>query len=82
MSSPPRAAAASCHRPHAPLAGEFAADPAVCHHAYQVAIDFGFVAVDVIADLLPQEDSLAPSAWGSATATASPWTTATSPAGH
>lgn len=46
-------------RPHAPLTGEFAADPAVCHHAYQVAIDFGLVAVDAIADLLPQEESLA-----------------------
>ncbi|WP_216586600.1 hypothetical protein [Streptomyces brasiliscabiei] len=31
----------------------------MCHHAYQVAIDFGFVAVDAVADLLPQEDSLA-----------------------
>ncbi|MFF7889566.1 hypothetical protein ACH40F_53290 [Streptomyces sp. NPDC020794] len=41
--------------PHAPLTGEFAADPTVCHHAYQVAIDFGFVVVD----LLPQEESLA-----------------------
>ncbi|MBC7271985.1 MAG: hypothetical protein H5T76_25300 [Streptomyces sp.] len=30
----------------------------MCHHAYQVAIDFGFVAVDAIADLLPQEESL------------------------
>ncbi|MFE6104061.1 hypothetical protein ACFVQ4_29460 [Streptomyces laurentii] len=46
-------------RPHAPLTGEFAADPTVCHHAYQVALDFGFVAVDAIADLLPQEVSLA-----------------------
>lgn len=31
----------------------------MCHHAYQVAIDFGFVAVDAIADFLAQEDSLA-----------------------
>lgn len=46
-------------RPHAPLTGEFAADPTVCHHAYQAAIDFGFVAVDAIADLLPQDESLA-----------------------
>jgi hypothetical protein len=46
-------------RTHAPLTGEFAADPTVCHHAYQIAIDFGFVAVDAIADLLPQEESLA-----------------------
>ncbi|WP_285530311.1 hypothetical protein [Streptomyces lavendulae] len=46
-------------RPHAPLTGEFAADPTVCHPAYQVALDFGFVAVDAIADLLPQEVSLA-----------------------
>ncbi|MEU1668421.1 hypothetical protein ABZ547_33545 [Streptomyces sparsogenes] len=46
-------------RPHAPLTVEFSADPTVCHHAYQVAIDFGFVAVDAIADLLPQEESLA-----------------------
>ncbi|MFL4910683.1 hypothetical protein ACJ6WF_48240 [Streptomyces sp. MMS24-I2-30] len=46
-------------RPHAPLTGEFAADPAMCHHAYQVAVDFGFVAVDAVADRLPQEQSLA-----------------------
>ncbi|MFJ9026258.1 hypothetical protein ACIRPU_40780 [Streptomyces sp. NPDC102259] len=46
-------------RSHAPLTGKFAADPTVCHHAYQVAVDFGFVAVDAIADLLPQEESLA-----------------------
>lgn len=31
----------------------------MCHHAYQVAIDFGFVAVDAIADILAQEDSFA-----------------------
>ncbi|WP_328380644.1 hypothetical protein OHB13_38135 (plasmid) [Streptomyces sp. NBC_00440] len=47
------------NRPHAPLTCEFAADPAMCHHAYQVAIDFGFVAVDAISDLLPQGESLA-----------------------
>ncbi|MEU1457411.1 hypothetical protein [Streptomyces avermitilis] len=46
-------------RPHAPLTGKFAADPTVCHHAYQVAIDFGFVVVDAIADLLPQEEAFA-----------------------
>ncbi|MGW1784540.1 hypothetical protein ACWCQQ_36310 [Streptomyces sp. NPDC002143] len=46
-------------RTHAPLTGEFAADPAMCHSAFQVAVDFGFVAADAIADLLPQEESLA-----------------------
>lgn len=46
-------------RPHAPLAGDFAADPVVCCRAFQVAVDFGFVAVDAVADLLPQEVSLA-----------------------
>ncbi|WP_331739750.1 hypothetical protein OG590_38960 (plasmid) [Streptomyces goshikiensis] len=54
---PPRPPAAT--RPHAPLTGEFAADPAVCHQAFQTAVDFGFVAVDAIADLLPHEESLA-----------------------
>jgi len=46
-------------RPHAPLTGEFAAHPTVCRQAFQIAVDFGFVAVDAIADLLPQEESLA-----------------------
>ncbi|PJN35532.1 hypothetical protein CG747_38555 [Streptomyces sp. CB02959] len=31
----------------------------MCHHGYQIAIDFGFVAIDAIADRLPQEQSLA-----------------------
>ncbi|MFF9593832.1 hypothetical protein ACF1FX_32390 [Streptomyces sp. NPDC014646] len=46
-------------RPHAPLTGEFAADPDVCRHAYQVAVDFGFVAVDAIGDFFPEEESVA-----------------------
>ncbi|MEU3050038.1 hypothetical protein ABZ705_26610, partial [Streptomyces sp. NPDC006984] len=54
---PPRPPAVT--RAHAPLTGEFAADPAVCHQAFQTAVDFGFVAVDAIADLLPHEESLA-----------------------
>ncbi|MET9663581.1 hypothetical protein [Streptomyces sp. NPDC006510] len=43
----------------APLADEFAADPDTCRHAFQVAIDFGFVAVDAIGDFLPQKESVA-----------------------
>ncbi|KPC75410.1 hypothetical protein D8771_13745 [Streptomyces albus] len=31
----------------------------MCRRAFQVAVDFGFVAVDAVADLLPQEVSLA-----------------------
>lgn len=46
-------------RPHAPLTGEFAAHPSVCRQAFQIAVDFGFVAVDAVADLLAQEESLA-----------------------
>ncbi|MEU4969120.1 hypothetical protein [Streptomyces smyrnaeus] len=54
---PPRPPAVT--RPHAPLTGEFAAHPSACHQAFQLAIDFGFVAVDAIADFLPEEESLA-----------------------
>jgi hypothetical protein len=43
-------------RPHAPLTGIFAADLVV---SFQAAVDLGFVAVDAIVDLFPQEDSLA-----------------------
>ncbi|MEU7377818.1 hypothetical protein [Streptomyces albidoflavus] len=47
------------NRPHAPLAGEYAADPAVCHHAYQVAVDFGLIAVDAVGDVLPHDEAIA-----------------------
>lgn len=46
-------------RPHAPLTGEFAAHPTVCRQAFQITVDFGFVAVNAIADFLPKEESLA-----------------------
>lgn len=68
-------------RPHAPLTGEFAAHPATCHQAFQLAVDFGFVAVDAIADFLPEEMSIAlvKRAWSSAIAADSYWTATTSP---
>jgi hypothetical protein len=46
-------------RPHAPLTGEFAAAAATCHQAFQCAVDFGFIAVDAVADTLLPEVSIA-----------------------
>lgn len=45
------------NRPHAPLTGEYAADPAVCH-AYQVAVDFGLIAVDAVGEVLPHDEAV------------------------
>ncbi|MFI0763219.1 hypothetical protein OH797_38980 (plasmid) [Streptomyces anulatus] len=46
-------------RPHAPLTGEYAADPAVCHPAFQIAVDFGLIGVDAVGDVLPEDEAIA-----------------------
>ncbi|UZI33389.1 hypothetical protein N7925_35550 [Streptomyces sp. CA-278952] len=43
----------------AALTGEYAADPAVCHPAFQISVDFGLIGVDAVGDVLPESETIA-----------------------